>query len=71
MYCMIDERIAGRTRYKIVEISNMSGTCLTDINNNKYNIEKVKYVWVDRMPVENPDYIGKHLRGEYNSNGNI
>jgi hypothetical protein len=58
---MIDEWIDGGSRYKIVPITNISGTCLTDINNNKYNREKVKYVWHKGVPIENPEYVGVHL----------
>lgn len=63
---MIDEWINGRTHYKIVKIVNVSETCVTDINNNKYNIEKVKYVWERGVPIENPEYIGIHLLKEEN-----
>ena len=48
-------------KYKIVEIRNKSGKTLTDINNDKYNAEKVKYVWHKRSPFENPEYVGIHL----------
>jgi len=66
LYCMIDETVNSKRHYKIVPIINISGTCLTDINNNKYNIEKVKYVWQKRTPIENPDYVGIHLIEEKN-----
>jgi hypothetical protein len=46
---------------KVVQITNISGTTYTDINNNKYNEEKVQYIWEKRIPVKNPKYIALHL----------
>ena len=63
MFVMVDEC----KKFKIVEIVNISGTALTDVNGDKYNIEKVKYVWKDRIPRENPEYIYKHLLEEKNT----
>jgi hypothetical protein len=58
---MVEECLNGKSHYRIVRMVNKSGTCLTDINNNKYNVEKIKYVWQKSVPIENPDYVGIHL----------
>jgi hypothetical protein len=51
---------------KVVRIVNISGTAYTDEHNNKYNEEKVQYIWNKGVPVKNPKYVGLHLleRGE-------
>ena len=49
---------------KVVRIVNISGTAYTDEHNNKYNEEKVQYIWKKRIPIKNPKYVGLHLLEE-------
>ena len=65
MYVMVDE--VGKD--KIVRITNINENILTDTLGYKYNKEKIKYVWKNRQPVKNQEYIRKHLLEEKN-NGN-
>lgn len=57
MYVMVNE--AGR--FRITKIINVSGSTLTSDKGNKYNIEKVKYIWKRGTPIYNEQYVGKHL----------
>jgi hypothetical protein len=64
MWVMIDDN----RELRIVEIVNVSGDTLTDTSNNKYNIEKAKYIWKKGVPMDNPEYIHTHLLEEENGN---
>ena len=46
---------------EIVRITNVNGSAWTDSNGNKYNEEKVKYIWEKRFPMNNPKYVNVHL----------
>lgn len=63
LYVMINE--AGR--FRIVKIINISGSALTDIKGNKYNIEKVMYIWKDGKPYYNKMYVPIHFLREVNN----
>ena len=56
-YVMIEDN----RELKIVRIVNVSGSTWTDSNDNKYNEEKVKYIWEKRLPMNNPKYVNVHL----------
>jgi hypothetical protein len=64
MWVMIDDNC----ELEIVKIINVSGDTLTDTSNNKYNIEKAKYIWKKGVPMDNPEYIQRHLLEEENGN---
>jgi hypothetical protein len=64
MWVMIDDN----DELEIVEIVNVSDDTLTDRDNNKYNIEKAKYIWEKGVPMDNPKYIQRHLLEEENGN---
>jgi hypothetical protein len=51
---------------KIVMINNISGSTYTDIDNNKYNEEKVQYMWEKGKIIHNPKYIPVHYLEEKN-----
>jgi len=49
---------------EVVVINNISGSTYTDIHDNKYNEEKVKYIWDKGIPIYNPKYVAVHLLEE-------
>ena len=53
-------------KFKIVKIINRNDDFFTDVNGNKYHNEKIKYIWKNKKPLKNPEYIRKHLLKEVN-----
>ena len=49
---------------EIVMIKNISGSTFTDVDGNKYNEEKVQYMWEKRIPILNPKYVPVHYLEE-------
>jgi len=56
--------IENNRELSIIEIINISSDTLTDKNNNKYNIEKAKYIWEKGKPMDNPKYVAVHYLEE-------
>jgi len=61
---LIDKKYVMINSDEVVVINNISGSTYTDIDGNKYNEEKVQYIWHKGKAIYNPKYMGIHYLEE-------
>ena len=57
MFVFIDY---GR-EFKVAKTVCNNNDTYTDIHGNEYPKDNIKYTWIRSVPVENPNYVKKHL----------